>query len=327
MKAKKILFLIFFFCLLITGCEKDEPVDPPDPIKPPPTYDAWADDYAISLGDSAMVTWVSEHVDSVHMDFLSVDKEKTTISFGPNGSEYFALSDTTEFMFTFYAINGTTPRKGFTVDVTEPSPPIPGSLYIETSSQLVAYGYTVAITVALIEGVIDSITVSPDLPGFIGTVGIFITPPLTETVTYIFTAYYNGVAEPGVAVTITVLPPTRTDTLCSAPLWAPDSIWGRLSDADTVPWEYMSPSQATIYTQALAFYSNGTVSQYRLPEYELLGTAPFYFVGGDENYIYWPYEVKHIMELNLDVFITEFELVLGYDTLFLRVKSIPINFP
>jgi hypothetical protein len=64
---------------------------------------------------------------------------------------------------------------------------------------------------------------------------------------------------------------------------------------------------------------------YGLPEYTLISDFPWY-LGDDENYIYWPYEQKEIIELSYNVFIIEYELV-GEIVLYLRVKYVPVDFP
>ena len=317
------MLMALFLSLLFAGCEKEKIADPPEdptdkffPFKITELNFNPVD--STYLGGKISISCIS-NADS---GFVSLNEEIVFPFKGGLFSKEFNLLTNTEFVFTFFK-NDSVFRTDHTIKVYEPVvPPLPPTITVTAFPDTIEYGGSSMITV-----VFDADSVVSNLPGFTGEPGIYPTPSLTWKATYFFTAYNADGGISGANVTVYVLPlyiPTRTDTLCSAPLWAPDSIWFRLSEND--PWEYSYPQNNVIYTQAIVFFSNGVYSTYRLPEYTPIGGATWYYVGEDEQYIYWGYEEKHIIELTTNVFIVEYELV-GEIVVYVRVKYISVDFP
>jgi hypothetical protein len=308
---KLLVFLTFlFFCLLLAGCGKEEPtvpVDPPivitDTLKISMITFNPEDFAALNDGVAIVSLFVKSNADFIDVEVSPTGlNEKTTHHFeGGDIDENFPISEKTDFMLVF-SKNDSIFRIGQTIDVYQVViPPIPPSLYAKALPSIIEYGTSTIIKVEKLgEGLIDSI--HSDLPGFTGEYGEFQTPSLTETTTYHFTAYGPG-GQCNVVVVVTVIPlPTRTEILCSAPLWFPDSIW--YFNYSEESWVYSEPYNNIIYTQSIIFYPNGIIEVYRFPEGYFLGVDSWYFEG--EFNIYWPYEMKYIKELNTEIFIVEY---------------------
>lgn len=310
-----VLSLVIAFCFIV-GCDKatDDPNPPiPQVIVPfdgtitynPPDSIEKNGNVSISCNTNAESGKV-------------VLNDNVTFSFdGGVWSRTMTLFESTNFVFTLIK-NDSSFIMEHTISVYEIENPPSFSIIVFAEPDSVFCGDSTLITIIKLGvGELNYITVNPNITSFTGQPGSFWTPALSETITYHFTGYGEG-GTCSVSATINVIILSlRTQILCANP-WVPDSIWYRYSEEDQ--WTYFPPNQCAMYLNVYVFYPDGFKEVYLLPDYILVSTPDnsWYFIEGEE-YIYWPYEEKHIEKLVPGVFIYDFII----DNLFLRKKDIP----
>jgi hypothetical protein len=243
----------------------------------------------VTVGGNVTFQWTS-NADSL---ILTIN-ENSYQSLNKIGTKVFGIQETSGFVFRFYK-NDSTSAKTFTI-IAVPPPPTPPTLTVVALLDTIEYGASTTITI-LSNG--DSI--SSDLPGFTGVSGDFPTPNLTENTTYHFTAFNEG-GQTTVSKNIVVIPlPTDTDYVCSHP-WRADSVF---KTVDTLlGWTYKFPYETSDYDFYRIFFYDGSYESYRIFDNVNTGGGQWYF---ENNGIYFGYGLKHILDLNYDEFIVEFE--------------------
>lgn len=314
MKTKFSFLIGLILSLTYIGCNKEQsnPSDIPDAITP-----FWSEieknKDSVPVGGSIFFSWSS------NAELLVLEKnngQKDTLPV--NSSRNFVLQETTNFVFNFFK-NDSNFVEDFYIKVFNPPPPQPGTLNISYNSP-VPFGNTTTITISVIDGVVDNITVAPELPGFTGTTGNFVTPPLEEDITYVFKSYLDGNLIETVTVPITVLSPTDTTYVCSHP-WMAAEVWKMY---DSVNWVYKSPGESNYYSLVNVFNLDGSLDVYDLPEYNLVSSNAYWYFIDDTN-IFWPYETKRIDTLSFEVFQVRWKSVVDPLVDSIMIKYVPYS--
>jgi hypothetical protein len=211
MKNLKLLFPLFlFFCLLFSGCGKDEPVDP---VAPPTVNDTIkVTEVTINPNDSAeLINGIARIFITLKSDagFIDIEvsplnpDEKTLYHFegGNISNEEFQISEKSTFIMAFSKENCTTIRKEETIDVYQ-AVILPPVINVEFDAYNANYGDRLSFTITLLSGELDSITMNPKVSDFNGELGTFLTDSIFETTSFHLTAYGKG-GQSNVDATIT----------------------------------------------------------------------------------------------------------------------------
>ncbi|MBN1340077.1 MAG: hypothetical protein JXA03_12180 [Bacteroidales bacterium] len=294
MKTLYLVSLVNFITLFIfMGCDKDDKQDAsPDPQFPADLQvDISYSNDTVPEGGSVTFVWTS----NAKTCFVLYYAQK--IDLPQSGTKSFVLTSECEFVFTFEGEGMETKSLEFRIYVTSiivnPAPTI--SVIADPTN--VPYGGTSTITLSSANA--DHITVEPDLPGFNGeTSGSFVTPELTEDITYVFTAFGNDQTT-SKAVTITAEElMTNTDVISWTP-WIVDTVWKKTHEND--PW--VTTLAIGIYTMDHyhIFAEDGWASSYYEPTNTLANYGPWSFLE-DETVFKWGDQFGPIVQLDSTAF-------------------------
>jgi hypothetical protein len=291
MKTKFFFLIALILSLVYAGCEKEKPADPTPapPVNYPLLCDIQVNKDTVTVGGNVAFQWTS-NADSL---ILTIN-ENSYQTLNKIGTKVFGIQETSGFVFRFYK-NDSTSAKTFTI-IAVPPPPTPPTLTVVALLDTIEYGASTTITITS-----NGDSISSDLPGFTGVSGDFPTPNLTESTTYHFTAYGEG-GQTSASVNIAVIPlPTDTDYVCSHP-WRADSVF---KTVDTLfGWTYKFPYETSDYDFYRIFFSDGNYESYRIFDNVNTGGGQWYF---ENNWIYFNYGFKYILNLNYNEFIVKFE--------------------